>query len=148
VSSERWDVTTHYLGTFIDITQHKEAEASIQRLAHFDALTGLPNRSLLAERVRHDLSRAHRGRESLALMFLDLDRFKNVNDSLGHRIGDEILIQVAKRLQSAPCARKIPFPVSAATNSSSSCRAPTPPAPRTWRQTARTHHAALSYRAA
>jgi GGDEF domain-containing protein len=72
-----------YLGTLVDITQHKEAEASIQRLAHFDPLTGLPNRSLLDERVRHDLSRAHRGRESLALMFLDLDRFKNVNDSLG-----------------------------------------------------------------
>ena len=94
-------VTTHYLGTFIDITRHKEAEASIQRLAHFDPLTGLPNRSLLAERVRHDLARAHRGREALALMFLDLDRFKNVNDSLGHRVGDELLLQVARRLQGA-----------------------------------------------
>ncbi|HRD87834.1 MAG TPA: EAL domain-containing protein [Accumulibacter sp.] len=92
-------VTTHYLGTFIDITRHKEAEASIQRLAHFDPLTGLPNRSLLAERVRHDLARAQRGREPLALMFLDLDRFKNVNDSLGHRVGDELLLQVARRLQ-------------------------------------------------
>jgi diguanylate cyclase (GGDEF)-like protein/PAS domain S-box-containing protein len=96
---EREGRTTNYIGTFIDITQHKEAEASIQRLAHFDPLTGLPNRSLLDERVRHDLSRAHRGRESLALMFLDLDRFKNVNDSLGHRIGDELLIQVAQRLK-------------------------------------------------
>lgn len=90
-----------YLGTLVDITEQKEAEASIKRLAHFDPLTGLPNRSLLAERVRHDLSRAQRGRESLALMFLDLDRFKNVNDSLGHRIGDEILIQLAKRLAGA-----------------------------------------------
>jgi PAS domain S-box-containing protein len=89
---------TGYLGTLVDITEQKEAEASIKRLAHFDPLTGLPNRSLLAERVRHDLSRAQRGRESLALMFLDLDRFKNVNDSLGHRIGDEILVQLAKRL--------------------------------------------------
>ena len=94
-------VTTHYLGSFIDLTRHKEAEASIQRLAHFDALTGLPNRSLLAERVRHDLARAHRGREPLALMFLDLDRFKNVNDSLGHQVGDELLLQVARRLQRA-----------------------------------------------
>ncbi|MCM8595451.1 EAL domain-containing protein [Accumulibacter sp.] len=94
-------VTTHYIGTFIDITQHKEAEASIQRLAHYDPLTGLPNRSLLDERFRHDLSRAHRGREPLALMFLDLDRFKNINDSLGHRVGDELLIQVGQRLRHA-----------------------------------------------
>jgi diguanylate cyclase (GGDEF)-like protein/PAS domain S-box-containing protein len=94
-------VTTHYLGSFIDLTRHKEAEASIQRLAHFDALTGLPNRSLLAERVRHDLARAHRAREPLALMFLDLDRFKNVNDSLGHQVGDHLLVQVARRLQRA-----------------------------------------------
>ncbi|WP_313950627.1 EAL domain-containing protein [Accumulibacter sp.] len=92
-------VATHYIGTFIDITQHKEAEASVQRLAHFDPLTSLPNRTLLRERVRHDLSRAHRAREQLALIFLDLDRFKQVNDSLGHRIGDELLIQVAQRLR-------------------------------------------------
>ena len=94
-------LTTHYLGSFIDLTRHKEAEESIQRLAHFDALTGLPNRSLLAERVRHDLARAHRASEPLALMFLDLDRFKNVNDSLGHQVGDELLMQVARRLQGA-----------------------------------------------
>ncbi|WP_300450461.1 EAL domain-containing protein [Accumulibacter sp.] len=90
-----------YLATIVDITQHKDAEASIQRLAHFDSLTGLPNRSLLAERARHDLARAQRGREALALMFLDLDRFKNVNDSLGHRIGDALLIQLAERLRRA-----------------------------------------------
>ncbi|WP_291995747.1 EAL domain-containing protein [Candidatus Accumulibacter sp. ACC003] len=94
-------VTTHYIGTFIDISQHKEAEARIQRLAHFDSLTGLPNRSLLAERVRHDLRRAQRGREPLALIFLDLDRFKHVNDSLGHRVGDQLLIEVAQRLTGA-----------------------------------------------
>ncbi|WP_186406486.1 EAL domain-containing protein [Candidatus Accumulibacter aalborgensis] len=90
-----------YLGTLIDMTEHKEAEASIQRLAHFDSLTGLPNRTLLNERVRHDLARAHRGHESLALIFLDLDRFKNVNDSLGHRIGDDLLVQLAGRLKRA-----------------------------------------------
>jgi PAS domain S-box/diguanylate cyclase (GGDEF) domain len=90
---------TGYLGIVVDISQQKEAEARIQHLAHFDSLTFLPNRSLLEERVHHDLSRAQRGRESLALIFLDIDRFKQVNDSLGHRIGDELLIQLAERLR-------------------------------------------------
>jgi diguanylate cyclase (GGDEF)-like protein/PAS domain S-box-containing protein len=89
-----------YVHTLVDITRHKEAEADIRRLAHADPLTGLANRSLLDARVRQDLSRAHRAREPLALIFLDLDRFKNVNDSLGHRVGDELLIQVAARLGS------------------------------------------------
>jgi diguanylate cyclase (GGDEF)-like protein len=89
-----------YVHTLVDITRHKEAEADIRRLAHADPLTGLANRSLLDARVRQDLSRAHRAREPLALIFLDLDRFKNVNDSLGHRVGDELLIQVAARLDS------------------------------------------------
>lgn len=89
-----------YVHTLVDITRHKEAEGDIRRLAHADPLTGLANRSLLDARVRRDLSRAHRAREPLALIFLDLDRFKNVNDSLGHRVGDELLIQVAARLDS------------------------------------------------
>ncbi len=92
---------THYVGIFSDISEHKANEERIQYLAHFDALTGLPNRSLLADRVGQALSRVERNRETLGLVFLDLDRFKNVNDSLGHRIGDELLIQVAERLRSA-----------------------------------------------
>ncbi len=88
------------LGVATDITRHKEAEDGIQRLVHADPLTGLANRILLDARVRQDLSRAHRAREPLALIFLDVDRFKNVNDTLGHRIGDELLIQVAARLDS------------------------------------------------
>lgn len=91
---------SHYVGIFSDISEHKANEAHIQHLAHFDALTGLPNRSLLADRVGQALSSVERNGEPLALIFLDLDRFKNVNDSLGHRIGDELLIQVAQRLQS------------------------------------------------
>lgn len=91
---------SHYVGVFADISEHKANEAHIQHLAHFDALTGLPNRSLLADRVGQALSSVERKGEALALIFLDLDRFKNVNDSLGHRIGDELLIQVAQRLQS------------------------------------------------
>lgn len=90
---------SHYVGVFSDISEHKANEAHIQHLAHFDALTGLPNRSLLADRVGQALSSVERSGEPLALIFLDLDRFKNVNDSLGHRIGDELLIQVAQRLQ-------------------------------------------------
>ena len=90
---------SHYIAIVTDISAHKANEAHINRLAHFDALTGLPNRSLLADRVGQALSRVERNAESLALIFMDIDRFKNVNDSLGHRIGDELLIQVAGRLR-------------------------------------------------
>jgi diguanylate cyclase (GGDEF)-like protein/PAS domain S-box-containing protein len=90
---------SHYVGIFSDITQHKEAEARIQRLAHFDALTGLPNRTLLNDRARHTISMAQRNRGSLAVLCIDLDHFKNINDTLGHGVGDELLIEIAKRLR-------------------------------------------------
>ncbi len=93
--------TTHYIATFNDITEYKEAEAAITQLAHYDLLTGLPNRALLNDRMDYSIGRARRNNEQFALMFLDLDRFKNVNDSLGHLIGDELLIQLANRLRSA-----------------------------------------------
>lgn len=91
---------TNYIGIFSDITQHKRDQEHIQQLAHFDALTGLPNRVLLNDRITHALSMSQRNHTQMAVLFLDLDHFKNVNDSLGHRIGDELLIQVAKRLSS------------------------------------------------
>jgi diguanylate cyclase (GGDEF)-like protein len=92
---------SHYVGIFSDITRHKEAEARIQRLAHFDALTGLPNRALLHDRAHHALGMAHRSGEQVAVLFLDLDHFKNINDTLGHRIGDELLVEVGRRMVAA-----------------------------------------------
>ena len=90
---------TNYLAIKEDITEKKLAEAHILKLAHFDFLTGLPNQTLLKSRLAQYMSLAHRGNTQLAVMFLDLDHFKNVNDTLGHRIGDELLIQLANRLK-------------------------------------------------
>ena len=78
-----------------------KAEIRITQLAHFDALTGLPNRLLLADRCAMALHRAQRAQTSVALMFLDLDHFKNINDSLGHRVGDSVLVQLAARMRAA-----------------------------------------------
>ena len=80
------------------ITKNKEAEERVRQLAHYDVLTGLPNRSLLADRCQYSLSTAQRNGQAVALMFLDLDHFKNVNDSLGHRVGDALLCALARRL--------------------------------------------------
>jgi diguanylate cyclase (GGDEF)-like protein/PAS domain S-box-containing protein len=91
---------THYIGIASDITAHKEAEAHIRHLAHYDALTGLPNRSLLTDRMEQAISLAQQGRHALAVLFLDIDRFKNINDSLGHQMGDRMLVEVAERLHS------------------------------------------------
>jgi diguanylate cyclase (GGDEF)-like protein/PAS domain S-box-containing protein len=87
-------------GTVEDITDRKVAEARVQFLAYRDALTGLPNRTLLQDRLAKALASARRRKEKVALLFLDLDRFKIINDSLGHSFGDLLLQQVADRLQS------------------------------------------------
>jgi diguanylate cyclase (GGDEF)-like protein/PAS domain S-box-containing protein len=93
-------VIRNYIGVITDITERKRAHAEIVRLAHYDPLTGLPNRALLNDRANQALSLAQRAQVPVAVMFLDLDHFKVVNDSLGHRVGDLLLIEVAKRLQS------------------------------------------------
>jgi diguanylate cyclase (GGDEF)-like protein/PAS domain S-box-containing protein len=89
---------THYVGVFSDISAMKESESKLDHLAHHDPLTGLPNRLLLNARMEHSLTRARRNNSLLAILFLDLDRFKNINDTLGHPIGDLLLQEVAHRL--------------------------------------------------
>ncbi len=89
----------HYVGTFLDLTERKEAEDRIRQLAEFDPLTGLPNRSLLGDRMAQAMARAERENRRVAALILDLDRFKTVNDSLGHAIGDQLLQGVAARLR-------------------------------------------------
>ena len=81
------------------VREQEAADARIQRLAHYDALTGLPNRSLLEDRCRHLIHAAGRHGQSVAVMFIDLDHFKTVNDSLGHRVGDAVLVSLAQRLR-------------------------------------------------
>ncbi|MFZ2157503.1 MAG: GGDEF domain-containing protein, partial [Bradyrhizobium sp.] len=83
-----------------DITEHKQAEERIQRVAHHDSLTGLPNRLLFNDRLHQALSLAKRDSRQFALLYLDLDKFKPVNDRLGHAAGDELLQAVAARIRS------------------------------------------------
>lgn len=92
--------TTHYVGLFRDITQAKESERQLEYLAHHDPLTGLPNRALFQSRLEQSLGRSRRSGKPLALLFLDLDRFKVVNDTLGHSVGDLLLQQVGEALSS------------------------------------------------
>ncbi|MFA9217448.1 MAG: putative bifunctional diguanylate cyclase/phosphodiesterase [Sphingomonadaceae bacterium] len=82
-----------------DVTERKQAEERIEHLAHFDVLTGLPNRVQLEELARQAIQRAASGHHQLAVMFLDLDRFKDINDSLGHSVGDALLVTLARRLR-------------------------------------------------
>lgn len=90
--------TTHYVGIFSDLTSQKESEERLYHLAHYDILTDLPNRMLMQDTLRQALLRAKRHSHIVAVMFLDLDGFKVVNDTYGHSEGDRLLQKVAKRL--------------------------------------------------
>ncbi|OZB36578.1 MAG: hypothetical protein B7X35_06430 [Halothiobacillus sp. 14-56-357] len=92
------EVALKIIGTLQDITAQKQAQAAVERLAHYDTLTQLPNRALFFDRLRMALIKSKRNKTALALFYMDLDGFKQVNDSLGHRAGDLLLIAVADRL--------------------------------------------------
>lgn len=91
----------NYIAVFTDISIIKKTEKELRFLAHHDSLTKLPNRTLLNERLMQSLKTAHRTQNSIAILFIDLDRFKEVNDNFGHPAGDQMLLEVAHRLQSS-----------------------------------------------
>jgi diguanylate cyclase (GGDEF)-like protein/PAS domain S-box-containing protein len=94
-----------YRGVGREITEHKRVEQTLTRLTHYESLTGLPNRALLGDRLNHAIARADRSGSLLAVMILDLDNFKEINDALGQAVGDLVLTEAARRLQS--CLRSI-----------------------------------------
>ncbi|WKB52198.1 bifunctional diguanylate cyclase/phosphodiesterase [Eleftheria terrae] len=90
-----------HVGILRDVSERRQIEERMRHMAHHDALTGLPNRALLEARLGASIVRARREQGQLALLFIDLDRFKNINDSLGHHVGDRVLCEVAQRLRAA-----------------------------------------------
>ncbi len=91
---------TNYVGIFIDITEQIKTQERIHKLAFYDALTGLPNRSLFMDRLTHAMDKADRNDSKVALLFLDLDNFKTINDTLGHQTGDLLLQALTRKLKS------------------------------------------------
>ena len=95
------DETIYYVGVFADITEAKHSQNRLHELVNHDPLTGLPNRRLFNELLEHAIKRAEREHHQIALLFVDLDRFKAINDSLGHQVGDKLLYEVSKRIHHA-----------------------------------------------
>jgi len=94
-------VTQHYIALFSDITEQKQHQQQLEHLANYDALTNLPNRLLLSDRLNRAMSQVKRRMQQLAVVYLDLDGFKAVNDTHGHEVGDQLLITVANRMKRA-----------------------------------------------
>ena len=92
-------VLTHYISVMTDISSIKETQSRLDFLAHHDVLTELPNRLLFSDRLHHVIERAQRDSLAISLLFIDLDHFKNINDSLGHQVGDQLLIAASHRLK-------------------------------------------------
>ena len=93
------NMLTNYIFVYSDISERKSFEQALEHLAQHDYLTDLPNRMLLNDRLEHAMVRAERENKKLAVLFLDLDDFKNINDTMGHEVGDKILIQISNRLK-------------------------------------------------
>ncbi len=99
VSAESTGEISHYIVVMTDISVQKSAQEELRLLANYDSLTGLPNRNLLLDRIQHGIDHARRTKQQVAVLFIDLDKFKQVNDSLGHEAGDQLLLEVTARLK-------------------------------------------------
>ena len=97
--SDANEAMQHYVALFSDITDLKEHQQRLEHLAHYDALTGIPNRVLLGDRLQQAIAQSRRHQRSLALVYLDIDGFKDVNDAHGHEVGDQLLVAIAQRLR-------------------------------------------------